>query len=367
MLIIICIVASISGEAVSSRVVLDASSVESPSKAFASDNRIISREDDAFASDNRTISPEDDFYSFHHNKVKSKAKFCNLLDCNSPRHNFMYNNHEEYFKTYNLPENYNIDKIIEDLTTGDGFALLRNAVSQEDVKKLKERVMYYTNNQKAQTLKNLENIPTIENQNHFHGLIWGLLNKGRIFEKLLLHPTIQNISRILMGESAHVLSYTANTVGPGEGGQKPHLDYPYYPSFFSQDHKYGAAMMEQPLALVFVVLITDFTVENGATALMPNSHKNPAFPEDKDEFFNAAIQVEGKAGDILAVRSSVQHCAMPNTSGGVRSGILIHMGPVFIRPYENIPDSLEQDFKNRASQEMRTVLGLDNPFPRLKD
>ena len=54
--------------------------------------------------------------------------------------------------------------------------------------------MYYTKNQKNDTsLKSLENLTPVELQNHFHGLIWGLMNKGRIFEKLLLHPLIQNI------------------------------------------------------------------------------------------------------------------------------------------------------------------------------
>ena len=54
--------------------------------------------------------------------------------------------------------------------------------------------MYYTRNQKNDTsLKSLENLTPVELQNHFHGLIWGLMNKGRIFEKLLLHPLIQNI------------------------------------------------------------------------------------------------------------------------------------------------------------------------------
>ena len=87
-----------------------------------------------------------------------------------------------------------MDTAVEALTTGDGYAIIKNAISQEDVEILKERVMYYTRNQKNETtLISLENLTPVELQNHFHGLIWGLMNKGRIFEKLLLHPLIQNI------------------------------------------------------------------------------------------------------------------------------------------------------------------------------
>ena len=82
--------------------------------------------------------------------------------------------------------------------------------------------------------------------------------------------------------------------------------------FFPTDEKYRHQMMTQPLALVFITLITDFTVENGGTALRPSSHKEPTYPKDQDEFFAKAVQVVGRAGDIVVMRSSVQHCAMPN-------------------------------------------------------
>jgi len=291
----------------------------------------------------------------------------NCEDKDDDHHEFKYKDENIDIKTYNISENYDINPVVEALTTGDGYAIIKNAISQKDVEILRERVMYFTCNEKKETLKSLENLTPVELQNHFHGLIWGLINKGRIFEKLLLHPLIQNISRVLLGEDAQLLSYTANTVAPGQPGQTPHLDYPYYRSFFPKDEKYRHPMMTQPLALVFITLITDFTVENGSTALRPNSHKVPTYPKDQDEFFAKAIQVVGKAGDIVVMRSSVQHCAMPNRSDGVRSGILLHMGPCFIRPYENIPDSMEQSAKDRASEELRKVLSLDNPYPRLKD
>ena len=157
-------------------------------------------------------------------------------------------------------------------------------------------------------------------------------------------------------------SYTANTVFPRQGGQTPHIDYPYW----TVDEKFGLSLIQQPLAIVYIALITDFTVDNGATSLRPNSHKDPKYPTNQTEFFENAMQVEGRAGDILVIRSSVQHCAMPNLSAQTRSGVIIHMGPTFIRPYENIPAGLHQSIKDRASPEMRKVTGLDNPFPRLK-
>ena len=95
-----------------------------------------------------------------------------------------------------------------------------------------------------------------------------------------------------------LLSYTANTLAPGDEGQRPHLDYPYYPSYFPTDDKLRRSVMSQPFALVFIVMLTKFTRENGGTAYVPHSHRQPEFPQDNQEnhkvFFERCRQVTGK-------------------------------------------------------------------------
>ncbi len=76
------------------------------------------------------------------------------------------------------------------------------------------------------------------------------------------------------------------------------------------------------LSLQVVTLVTDFTVENGSTAIVPGSHINPRYPDYREEFFRRAIQVEeffrraiqveARAGDVLMFSGPIQHCAMPN-------------------------------------------------------
>ena len=67
-----------------------------------------------------------------------------------------------------------------------------------------------------------------------------------------------------------------------------------------------------------VTLLTDFTEENGGTAILPGSHVNPRYPDNREEFFSRAIQVEAKAGDVLMFSGPIQHCAMPNKSQMIR-------------------------------------------------
>ena len=223
-------------------------------------------------------------------------------------------------------------------------------------------MLHYTNKQNNQKLCSNETFEQNDKQNFYDGLIWNLLSKGNIFGKLLHHPVIQSVSKELMGENIQLLSYTANTLVPGKGGQTPHIDYPYW----TIDEKFGVSLTEQPLAMVFIILLTDFTVQNGATALRPYSHKSPKYPSDQDEFFDNAIQIQGKAGDMMVLRSSLQHCAMPNLSNAIRSGVIVHMGPSFIRPYEDIPGNLDQSLKENMSPYLLQISGVNNPFPRLK-
>lgn len=295
-------------------------------------------------------------------KGEAHSDYWHFLNCH-PK--IVHDDKDVDMETYNTPDNYDLEEVVKAVTTGDGYIILRNAVSKEDVEKLRERVMYYTAPTKKGT-NLIENPTQDEKHNNFKGMIWGLIKKGRIFEKLVLHPAVLEVTRKLLGENAGVSSLSANTVLPGTPGQTPHLDYPYYRSFYPTEKKYNEPMMAPLMALQFVTLLTDFNTDNGGTAMRPNSHKNPVYPDDQEEFFKNSVQVIGKAGDIAIFAGSLQHCAMPNRSKMFRSGVLLHMSPSYIRPFENIPDSVDETFKKRASPELRKVLGLDNAYPKIK-
>ena len=166
--------------------------------------------------------------------------------------------------------------------------------------------------------------------NNYRGLVWALLNKGQIFQKFAQHPLIMNISNTILGQNSQISSFAANTVLPGMKGQTPHLDYPYYRNFLPVENP-NILDKSPPLSVQFVTLLTDFTAENGGTAIRPGSHINPRYPDDTQEFFNNALQMRGKAGDVVVFHGAMQHCAMPNKSKVFRSGILLHMAPVYIK------------------------------------
>ena len=199
-----------------------------------------------------------------------------------------------------------------------------------------------------------------ESHNKFAGLMWGLLSKGDIFSKIISHPIIKEVSVKLLGKNCRLSSLASSTVMPGMKGQKPHLDYPYYRHMWPEGETSMNHSPENLLSLQVVTLLTEFTPENGSTAIVPGSHLVPRHPDDVDEFFSKAIQLTANAGDVLMFSGPIQHCAMPNNSTKLRCGILQHMCPLYVVPFENIPPTGEEN------EEMRRILALDTPYPILK-
>lgn len=85
------------------------------------------------------------------------------------------------------------------------------------------------------------------------------------------------------------------------------------------------------LSLNMLVMLDDFTPENGATLFLPGSQNVRDLPAA--EIFQAhAEQLCGKAGDILLFDSLVVHAAAPNLSSRDRVAMTLCFGRPFMKP-----------------------------------
>ena len=69
-----------------------------------------------------------------------------------------------------------------------------------------------------------------------------------------------------------------------------------------------------PLMAQLLVMIDDFTEENGATYLLSGSHRMPALPPD-EVFFRDAVRAVAPAGSVVVFNSNLWHAAGPNRVG----------------------------------------------------
>jgi ectoine hydroxylase-related dioxygenase (phytanoyl-CoA dioxygenase family) len=118
-----------------------------------------------------------------------------------------------------------------------------------------------------------------------------------------------------------------------------------------------------PLMVNCLVMLDDFTKENGATWLLPRSHLKAEKP-DRDQFFTNAIQATGKAGDIVIWNSNVFHCSGENTTDKGRRALPIVFCKSSLKQLLDYPRALGS---KEFSPEIRQLLGYDSRVPSSLD
>jgi ectoine hydroxylase-related dioxygenase (phytanoyl-CoA dioxygenase family) len=123
--------------------------------------------------------------------------------------------------------------------------------------------------------------------------------------------------------------------------------------FFSKD---------LPIMLNALVLLDDFTIANGATMLLPNSHKIEEKPTD-ESFKKECIRAVGKKGDILLFNSNIWHCSAPNNTNESRRAIPITFSKSSMKQMFDYTKSIEAELDYDFSEEMKQLLGFDSRVP----
>ena len=138
-----------------------------------------------------------------------------------------------------------------------------------------------------------------------------LLNAGEAIDRLWTHPRVLDAVERLLGTTDFRLQQVrCRNPKPGHGEQELHSEGPPSPR--------GETF------LVNVIFpLVDFTVENGATRVVPGSHLlEPASVRHlRDELSSRAVQVPVRAGDALAFSGHLLHSGTTNRSNAARPSV----------------------------------------------
>ncbi len=156
--------------------------------------------------------------------------------------------------------------------------------------------------------------------------------------ELIMHPKVLEVAGKALSHSTNFQLHSAQVlaVGPGAELQPIHrdqwaFDFFPFPSGF-----------DTTLATIWA--LTDFTAENGATRLVPGSHKviESSLEEALSASENLTINFEKetepaemKAGSVLFYTGSLFHGAGPNSTESVRIGLTIQYTLGWLRQEEN--------------------------------
>lgn len=135
---------------------------------------------------------------------------------------------------------------------------------------------------------------------------------------------------------------------------------PNFSSVIHRDLRFYSG--EFPIMLNCLIMLDDFTIENGGTYLLPKSHLEERKPTD-EEFFNNAIQATGTKGDILIFNANVWHAAAPNTTQNGRKAIPFTISRSFMKQLLDYPRAIGYDKMDLFTNKMQQFLGYHSRVP----
>jgi ectoine hydroxylase-related dioxygenase (phytanoyl-CoA dioxygenase family) len=172
--------------------------------------------------------------------------------------------------------------------------------------------------------------------------IFNLLARDPIFAAVPLHPLVLPIVERVLDEQCLLSSLTAIEMQPGQGAQPLHAD----------DGSIALPRPHIPIVCVAIWALTDFTSDNGATRLVPGSHRcdrRPAKGEQAD-----TVEAVMPAGSVLVYDGAMWHGGGDNESDARRMGIVVNHCAGFLRQEENqllaVPRELAATFPRRLQQ-----------------
>lgn len=116
------------------------------------------------------------------------------------------------------------------------------------------------------------------------------------------------------------------------------------------------------LYLNTLIMLDDSTEDNGATWIMPQSHKIDTVPA-KDLFFQMSKRATGKKGDLLVFDCNLWHCAGENTTPFPRRIITAFFSRPFIKQQIDIPRLYGEGFGECLSSRISQFMGYNSRVP----
>ncbi len=175
--------------------------------------------------------------------------------------------------------------------------------------------------------------------------IHGLLNYGETIERILLHPLPAALGRHRLAGEMIMSTGELMAIGPGETRQRLHRD----------GVSWERANLPFDFLLSVNIALTDFTQDNGATVVVPGSHRwNADRQPEPSEFTYAQMP----AGSALVYSGQILHSGGANITDDTRMGLYFGYIPAWLRPLENPVQTHNAEALAALSPSARKLLGL---------
>ncbi|MFV8167222.1 phytanoyl-CoA dioxygenase family protein [Mycobacterium sp. 134] len=198
----------------------------------------------------------------------------------------------------------------------------------------------------------------------FHGRntkrLTNLISRSQTFRREVIdHDLVHALAdAVFLEESGTYWMTTAQVIeiGPGNAAQMLHRDLENWFPFVGM----GPAGPE--VTVNFLIALTDFTEENGATRVIPGSHKWDDF-EDRGTP-EQTIPAEMSAGDALFFSGKTAHGGGANrTSDEYRRAVSFALNPGFLVGEEAYPFLVDRELARSLPPRVQSLIGFRSQYP----
>lgn len=231
-----------------------------------------------------------------------------------------------------------VDGIIDALD-GDGFCVVEGLMPPVEVAAAR-----------ASLVEVLEGTPFGRNDFEGYGTrrIYALFAKTRAFDAAAVHPLLLGVLDRLLGHY-QLSAPTGIEIGPGERAQVLHQDQSIYPL----PADYPDVVLNTMWAL------DDFTEANGATRLIPGSHRwvgRQPTPDDE------VVVTEMPAGSVAFYVGRIWHGGGANQTDRPRLGVILEYVAAWLRAQETHLLAVPRDVVATLPERLQELLGY-NIYP----
>ncbi len=176
----------------------------------------------------------------------------------------------------------------------------------------------------------------------------GLVAKSTAYQALVMNPTLLGVCDLVLEPNCaryQIHATSALIIGPGAEEQVLHREEGPFPYI---------AMPRPNLVLASMAAVTDFTEANGATRVVPRSHRWPELRKARESEVAAA---EMSAGSLFLWMGRTLHGAGANRTNEWRFGTFLSFSLGWLRQEENIYLDVPPDIARTLPKELRRLLG----------
>ena len=222
----------------------------------------------------------------------------------------------------------------------DGYTIIEGVLDATEVAALRDDVYRLEREREVQPATNL-----------FEGLrtkrIYNLLALGARYHQVPVHDRVLPIVEGVLDRGCLVSSLSAIDIGPGEAAQPLHADDQLIP------------LPKPHVSIICNTMwaLTDFTEANGATRLVPGTHRADRSPQPFGEPATT-VAAEMPAGSVLVFDGSIWHGGGANRSDGWRLGIAMNYCAGWMRQQENQQLGIPLEIARTFSPRLRRLCGF---------